>query len=199
MIFYPRNTQYIFLAQRVWWISSIIGLQKELVIHIENLNRWRNIRNPIAPVGSPEHSGFPDVHPDRVGRIHISSSDHTASEHESISTTETDMYNKVIDNCEEFLQQSKQARKAVGRSLRQASRVLKWTANKRNPIKTFGTQTEGIDGNELRRWKAARECQRCVWPQDRKGSYKTIDCFRWKKLETGTAPFPKKKKPYKQD
>jgi hypothetical protein len=66
------------------------------------------------------------------------------------------------------------------------------------PIKTFGTQTEGIDGSELRRRKAAGECQHCAWPADRKGTHKTLDCFRWKRIEKGTAPFPKKKQ-YNKD
>jgi hypothetical protein len=31
---YARDNYYIFLAHRVWWISSMIGLQSELVISI---------------------------------------------------------------------------------------------------------------------------------------------------------------------
>jgi hypothetical protein len=61
------------------------------------------------------------------------------------------------------LEQSKQERKAIGRNYPQASRIIKQKTKK---IKTFGTQTEGIDGSELRRRKSARECQRCAWPQD---------------------------------
>jgi len=36
---YARYNQYIFLAQSIWWISSIIGLQQGLVIHIDNLKK----------------------------------------------------------------------------------------------------------------------------------------------------------------
>jgi hypothetical protein len=43
IISYARNNQYIFLAQSIWWISSIIGLQQELVIHIDNLRLRSNI------------------------------------------------------------------------------------------------------------------------------------------------------------
>ena len=107
--------------------------------------------------------------------------------------TGTNINNDVIENCELFLEQSRQERKASGRKNRQASRVVKRKGNRKEPIKTFGTQTEGTDGNELRRQKAAGECQRCAWPQDKKGSHKTLDCFRWKRLEKGTAPFLKKK------
>jgi hypothetical protein len=128
------------------------------------------------------------IHPSWIAQIEISNGDYSTSDEVSVSTTESAVHNKVIDNCELFLEQSKKERKALGCKNRQVSRVLKKKA-----LRTFGTQTEGIDGSELRRRKAAGECQRCALPQDRKGSHKTIDCFRWKRLEKGTAPFPKKK------
>jgi len=59
--------------------------------------------------------------------------------------------------------------------------------------KTYAEQTEGIEKSELDRRKAAGECQRCAWPIDRKGAHETMDCFRWARKETGTAPFPKDK------
>jgi hypothetical protein len=190
IISHARNNQYIFLAQSVWWISSIIGLQQELILHIDNLK----IQSEVEII-APESSSA--IHPDRLARIQESDDSYNTSDGDSVSTTETDIHNEVIDNCETFLQQSQQERKAIGRFTRQASRVVKRKAerkaNKKKPIKTFGTQTAGIDGSELRRRKAAGECQRCAWPQDRKGSHKTLDCFRWKRLEKGTAPFPKKK------
>jgi len=38
---YARDNRYIFLVQSIWWIALIIGLQKELIIHIDNLRlRW---------------------------------------------------------------------------------------------------------------------------------------------------------------
>ena len=37
IISYTRDNQYIFLAQTMWWISSIIGLQQGLIVHIDNL------------------------------------------------------------------------------------------------------------------------------------------------------------------
>jgi hypothetical protein len=93
-----------------------------------------------------------------------------------------------------LLELSNQERKAIGHFTWQGSRVIKRKANKKKPIKTFGTQTKGIDGKEFRRRKAAGECQWCSWPTDRKGSHKTLDCFWWKRLEKGTAPFPNNKR-----
>jgi hypothetical protein len=192
-----RNNQYIFLAQSVWWISSIIELQEGLVIHIDNLKAQSEVR-PELPIRQPSPakseklksgSRTPSqyIHPECVERIRTSDGDYIYSSEESDSTTESDIHNEIINNCEAFLEQSKQERKTVGRFTRNASRVIKRKAdrkvNKKKPIKTYGTQTEGIEGSELRRRKAAGECQRCAWPQDRRGSHKTLDCFRWKRLE----------------
>jgi hypothetical protein len=216
-ISYARNNQYIFLAQSIWWISSIIGLQQGLIIHIGNLKIRSDIRESekrLEPANQSERSAklwkdLPDsdhenhiIHPDRIKHILLSSSDHIDSGDESVSTTETDIHNEVINNCELFLEQSKQESKAIGRKNRQVSTLVKKKVIQKNrkikPVKTFGTQTEGIDGLELQRRKAAGECQRCAWPQDRNGGHKTLDCFRWKKIEKGTVPVPKNKK-YKQD
>jgi len=37
IISYARDNQYVFLAQSIWWISSILKLQQKLVTHIDNL------------------------------------------------------------------------------------------------------------------------------------------------------------------
>jgi len=104
------------------------------------------------------------VHPSRIGRIQTSSGNFSPLESDSDSTTETNIHNEVVENCELFLEQSRQERKAIGRKNRQASRVVKRTAKRKKPIKTFGTQTEGTDGKELRQRMAAGECQRCACP-----------------------------------
>jgi len=38
VIFYARKSQYIFVAQCIWWLASITGLEQVLVIHINNLS-----------------------------------------------------------------------------------------------------------------------------------------------------------------
>jgi hypothetical protein len=172
----------------VWWISSILGLQQGLVINIDNLKAQKNIsKHEIGIESAP-----PGVHPNRVLNLRGSEDSQYTSDGDLISTTENDIHNEVIDNCEAFLKQSKEERKDIGRMTRKTSRAIKRKGKK--PIKTYGTQTEGIDGSELRRRKAAGECHRCAWPRDRKGGHKTLDCFRWKRLEKGTAPLPKEKR-----
>ena len=45
IISYAKDNQFIFLAQSVWWISSMIGLQQGLILHIDNLRIRSEIRS----------------------------------------------------------------------------------------------------------------------------------------------------------
>jgi hypothetical protein len=63
IISYASRTQQIFVAQCVWWLALVIGLEPGLIIHIVNLRT----REPSAPL--KERSGF--VHPDRVQHIQL--------------------------------------------------------------------------------------------------------------------------------
>jgi hypothetical protein len=74
-----------------------------------------------------------------------------------------------------------------------SGRRFKFRKENNKSNKTYAEQVEGIDKSELDRRKAAGECQLCAWPGDRKGAHKTMDCFRWQRMEKGTAPFPKPK------
>jgi len=82
---YPRDNQYIFLAQSVWWISSIIQLQQELVVHIDNLRirsevpaqrdivRALEVEVCVAPRDIQGDRGSPsrldNIHPDRIFQV----------------------------------------------------------------------------------------------------------------------------------
>jgi len=154
IISYTRDNRYIFLAQGVWSISGVIGLQEGIVIHIDNLRARGTSGHPEEQLEPMIHLGPADVHPDCIMNIQDPERDYILSDSESVCTTETDIHNEVIDNCEILLGQSKKERKAIGRITRQATRVVKRQANKKanwkKPLKTFGTQTEGIDLTELR-------------------------------------------------
>jgi hypothetical protein len=205
---YATDTQDIFHAQSVWWRSLIIGLQQGLITHIDNLKIRSDIENfeiqPAQHFGSnildSAEVNVPDIysaiHPSRLAGQLESDDISLSSRDELLGTTQSNIHNKVIEKCDLLLEQSNKKRKAIGRKTPQASRVVKQKAQRqaKKTIRTFGTRTAGIDGSELTRRKAAGECQRCAWPKDRKGSHKTIDSFRWKRVEKGTAPFPKKKR-----
>jgi hypothetical protein len=146
IISYARNNQHIFLAQSVWWISSILRLQEELIIHIDKLTVRNNIGRIEIPPESAIQSEIPisgetSVHPERVSRIQYTDRDYITSESESISTTETDTHNQVIDNCKISLKRSKQERKTIRKSTQQSNRVKKADrkGNRKNkkPIKTL--------------------------------------------------------------
>jgi len=57
---YIRDNHYIFLAQSIWWISSIIGLQQGLLIHIDNIREQAN----KAPINNASKA-TEIVHPSR--------------------------------------------------------------------------------------------------------------------------------------
>jgi len=134
------DNRFIFQPQTVWWISSIIGLDKGLVIYIDNLNVQDDIGNPELRADSPIHHDLSNevenilsdsdrsnhyIHPSRIARVQGSNRDYIDSGDESVSTTETNIHNEVIENCKLFLEQSRQERKAIGRKTREASRVVK--------------------------------------------------------------------------
>jgi len=46
IISFARENQFIFVAQCVWWLASVIGLSQGLVIHIDNLRRRESLVHP---------------------------------------------------------------------------------------------------------------------------------------------------------
>jgi hypothetical protein len=82
IISYARDNQYLFLAQSIWWISSIVGLQEGLVIHIDNLKLPSELRHSSnihrqsvfeSPKATEENTRVkPDlgtVHQERISQI----------------------------------------------------------------------------------------------------------------------------------
>jgi hypothetical protein len=80
IISFARSNQYIFLAQSVWWISSIIGLQQGLVTHIDNLQclhssmdePWSEDVSGVPrdlPDGAQNNLDFQGVLPGRISQV----------------------------------------------------------------------------------------------------------------------------------
>jgi hypothetical protein len=75
IISFSRDNQYVFVAQSIWWISLIIGLQQELIDHIDKLSNQINIINneqkEIAITRTELSKGLDTdlVHPDRILNI----------------------------------------------------------------------------------------------------------------------------------
>jgi hypothetical protein len=111
VICYARRTQQIFLAQCVWWLASIIGLEQGLVTHIDN---------------PQEREGFSKstkVHPDRVAQI----SNTRAVSMVPRDLTEDQRLDRILESAERKIQDSFQDRGAC-----QYNRV--------NPLPTTRTQ-----------------------------------------------------------
>jgi hypothetical protein len=107
VIAYARRTQQVFVAQCVWWLASIIGLEQGLVIHIDNLQERQVVRSPEKAV--PENQGRQHVHPDRVPQV---------SQRRSVSAiprdlTEDPRLDKILESAEQVIQESFRDRSAV--------------------------------------------------------------------------------------
>jgi len=186
VISYARSTLQIFVAQCVWWLISIIGLEPGLIIHINNL-RERLIRT-MTPR---------DIQEDQS----LSSS--TSDFQEDSEELRSERHNRILEQCEEVLWNSQRLReiaslKASGKthsgcinplgSTKKSLRIQKLHVN-RNYLKM-----EGICPIEIDRRNEKRECWRCSWPSDRKGAHRASLCIRPIKLSTGTAKRPNAKR-----
>ena len=84
----------------------------------------------IQELASPDVS-HANIYPSLIARIQNSDSPDISSEDKSVSTSEGDIHNEIIDNCESFLEEAKEERKAIGRKTRPVSRAVKRTAIKK--------------------------------------------------------------------
>jgi len=189
IIFFARNNQYILVAQCIWLVSSIIGLQQGRVIRINNL-KFRIEKSKQLP--DPVETDIFNLHLDRVIRIESAAEGSSESQADKADFLENDTHDRISENCEVYLQQSTLERKKIART----SLLISMGFSKKKiqrMVNNYYTQIQGIHKSELNQRKTAGKCQQCAWPQDQKGGHKTLDCFGWKRLEKGTAPFTNKK------
>ena len=173
IIAFAQSNQNIFLAQIVWWISSVIGLQSSLVIYINNLRAKSELVSVPTDVAvtTPGHQKGNDLR----------------------------WQDKILKECEDYLQDSRrlwklEALKAKGKTrtgwinpLASTKSTLKVKKSKNGPDYS---KTEGIEEAEILRRKRAGECLCFAWPSGSKGSHKVKDRIRKINLEAGIAlPF----------
>jgi hypothetical protein len=195
VISYARRTQQIFVAQCVWWLASIIGVEPGLANYIDNIQSRVDVT--VIPEEVPG-----------IGR--------------TVSPIPRDnqddqRQDKILEECEEYLKDLKRLReiaalKATGKTLTgflNPTAISKKHLRKKDRYKRKLAEppkegvpriakksvlsTAGIDPAELRRRRETRECLRCAWPADRKGAHLVADCRRPIKLDKGTANYPKAK------
>jgi len=141
IISYARSNQYIFLAQCVWWLASVIGLQNGLVIHIDNLNIRPDVSSQL-PIGWDIEKA--SVHPGRVSPIHDKDRSLSDSKTSQSCTSENEIHDRILNNCEESLRQLAAERNQVARKSLKISKTML-----RKSAKSHSTQTEGIEQSEL--------------------------------------------------
>jgi len=116
---------------------------------------------------------------------------------------------RIVKECEEFLRDSQRLRDPEALTTRGKTRTgrinslastksalgVEKRKNGKDYSKTKGikdskkgnTKTEGIDLQEINRWKLAGECLHCAWPPDEKGTHRVKNCIRPIKLSLETA------------
>jgi hypothetical protein len=109
-----RKTQQIFVAQCVWWLASVIGLESGLTIHIDNLRKRSELvpqelfaereTVPVAKKSTGDTST--NIHPDRVSQVTTS---------RAVSATPRDLaedksLDQVLDKAEQYIEQSELAK-----------------------------------------------------------------------------------------
>jgi len=142
IICYARDNRYIFVAQSVWWIASVVGLSEGLATHIDNLR----IRFEASHLISEEDQLSPGkdvpskileqrnteiqeshIHPDgvlQVGRI-------SKGPEVDNSQSELDRASSIIQDTKRFLDQSRKERTA----LKNKNCVLSRTRSGKVPVK----------------------------------------------------------------
>jgi hypothetical protein len=150
---YASDNQYIFLVQSIWWISSIIGLQQGLILHIDNLrNRSDNTTRRVSwEPHDIQHQSWEQARDSVVAGTNT-------------IEPEPDQRDRILRECKEYLCDSRRLRdianlKATGKSksarinpLRSTKRA--WLNKKKQPLKDY-TKTEGIQEAEITRRKSA--------------------------------------------
>jgi len=124
IISYARKHQYIFVAQSVWWIASVIGLTEGLGTHIDNLRIRRDISVPnhfrkekviepqdLSGCYIPEvASGY--IHPERTNQVDKRNNDNLEV---GDSDLELDQASLITQSANRFINNSRKERKALER------------------------------------------------------------------------------------
>jgi predicted DNA-binding helix-hairpin-helix protein len=148
VIAYARRTQQIFVAQCVWWLASIIGLNQGLINYIDNLQSRIEItvKSEAAPDKPVINSETPlKDQPDNRKSISPVSRD----------IQEDRRQDRLLEGCEEFIRESQKHR------IRVKANTNKW--NRINPLSSTkrklriekesrcdnNSKTKGIDKVEI--------------------------------------------------
>jgi len=160
IISYARQHQFIFVAQSVWWLASIIGITQGLAIHINNLNSRSGIalrkveyletntsnqidtsyrRNRVSTTPQDvqrdcrSDSVPSNIHPDRISQTQLMIHDTSGSE---LDDSEPVQLLQIIRNTEQFIQTSRKERKEFHKQ-KQIDQLSKTRTGPINPLRSI--------------------------------------------------------------
>jgi hypothetical protein len=114
IISHARRTQQVFVAQCIWWLASIIGLEIGLVNHIDILQKRKEVLSQDQLF--EEDHRVPDqdqhcqqIHPDRRPQV----SRKEALSIETRDLTEAHRLDRILESAERVIQESLQDRTIV--------------------------------------------------------------------------------------
>jgi len=175
---HARRNQQIFVAQCIWWLASIIGLEQGLINYIDNIQSRIEVtvtsdKAPYIPVTTSEP--FDKEQPDKRKSILPVPRD----------IQEESRQDQVLEECEEYHKESRRLREIVALKSKgtaqtgrvNPTRISKKTLRKGNkPVGKQATLSKksltGIDGDEITRRRKAGKCLNCAWPANRKGNHR---------------------------
>jgi len=106
VIAFARRTQQIFVAQCIWWLASIIGLEQELIIHIDNLEQRLNTRqqeeSPVRQEVPEPGQPIQQIYHDQVSQIAGGRLVSTVPR----DLTEDQRLDRILDSAERVIQES---------------------------------------------------------------------------------------------
>jgi hypothetical protein len=165
VIFYARNTQQIFVAQCVWWLASIIGLEQGLVNYIDNRQaRYEaNILPEKIPVSTESVLAVPrEIQEDK-------SQDTMLKECEEFLRESVRLRDTVIPKAPKELRQREVS--AIPRDIQEVLRGDIKTGfvhpDRRNQIQDYESDISDLDLEEIRQERSSVETESII-PRTRK-------------------------------
>jgi hypothetical protein len=141
VIAYARRTHQIFVAQCVWWLAAIIGLEEGLISHIDNLQLQENKQTPQP---EPLLDSLAGIHSDRISQVEFLRGVSTVPR----DLTEDQGLDRILESAERVIQDSFRDRVIV-----QKRRVNPLPTNK-TPLKK-ARKIKRLE-EENRKWESER-------------------------------------------
>jgi len=164
IIAYARRTQHIFVAQCVWWLASIIGLEQGLVNYLDTLQSreevstaaealsreipcaevdedTKGIRKPREESITPRHIPGDPRTSAALDSVHLDRRDQIQVSDSDINSPDIDGFRPedIVEGTKKFNSLSRKERKAVNRRSRKVTTPI--TKKQRNYLQSISKDT----------------------------------------------------------